>query len=73
MVASGFMSSGHLSFINQFSKKWPQQPLTEKVLISVKHWIFDDTFYKKGTIIGHFGARDEPTIRISIFLNEMRL
>ena len=30
---------------------WPQQPLTEKVLISVKNWIFDDTFYKKGPIL----------------------
>ena len=26
---------------------WPQQPLKEKVLISAKNWIFDDTFYKK--------------------------
>ena len=30
---------------------WPQQPLTEKVLISVKNWIFDDTFYKKGPVL----------------------
>ena len=30
---------------------WPQQPPTEKVLISVKIWIFDDTFYKKGPVL----------------------
>ena len=26
---------------------WPQQPPTETVLISVKNWIFDDSFLKK--------------------------
>ena len=54
MVPSGFRRFGHLSFLNQFSKNnigWPQQPLTEKVLISVKNWIFDDTFYKKGPVL----------------------
>ena len=30
---------------------WPQQPAIEKVLISVKIWIFDDTFYKKGPVL----------------------
>ena len=30
---------------------WPQQPPTEKLLISVKIWIFDDTFYKKGPVL----------------------
>ena len=30
---------------------WPQQPPTEKVLISVKICIFDDTFYKKGPVL----------------------
>ena len=30
---------------------WPQQPPTEVVLISVKNWIFDDPFHKKGTSI----------------------
>ena len=29
---------------------WPQQPLTEKVLKSVKNWIFDDLFHKKGPL-----------------------
>ena len=30
---------------------WPQQPLTEIVLISVKNWIFDDPFHKKGPVM----------------------
>ena len=30
---------------------WPQQPPTEIVLISVKNWIFDDPFHKKGPIM----------------------
>ena len=39
--------------------------------VSVAIWIFDDLFHKKGPV-GHFGARDDPIIRISIF-DEMRL
>ena len=27
---------------------WPQQPPTEMLLISVKNWIFEDPFHKKG-------------------------
>jgi hypothetical protein len=30
---------------------WPQQPPTEIVLISVKKWIFDDPFPKKGPVL----------------------
>ena len=30
---------------------WPQQPLTEIVLLSMKNWIFDDSFLKKGPIL----------------------
>ena len=30
---------------------WPQQPPTEKVQISVKNWIFDDLFHKKGLVL----------------------
>ena len=30
---------------------WPQQPPTEIVLISVKNWIFDDPFHKKGPVL----------------------
>jgi hypothetical protein len=39
----------------------------------VKNWIFDDPFHKKGTSIGHFGARDDPTITINNVFDEMRL
>ena len=39
----------------------------------MKNWIFDDPFQKKGTVIGHLGARDDQTIRINKFLDEMRL
>ena len=41
--------------------------------ISVKNGIFDDQCHKKGTDIGHLGARDDETIRISKFFDEMRL
>ena len=41
--------------------------------ISVKNWIFDYPFHKKRTGIGHLGARDDQTIRISRFFYEMRL
>ena len=41
--------------------------------IIVKNWIFDDPFQQKGTGIGHFGAEDDRTIRISKFFDEMRL
>ena len=27
---------------------WPQQPPTEKMLISMKNWIFEGTFHKNG-------------------------
>ena len=30
---------------------WPQQPPTEKYQISVKNWIFDDPFHKKGSVL----------------------
>jgi hypothetical protein len=30
---------------------WPQQPLTEKVLKSVKIWIFDDPFHKNRPVL----------------------
>jgi hypothetical protein len=29
----------------------PQQPLTDKVLKSVKNWIFDDSFHKNGQVL----------------------
>jgi hypothetical protein len=39
----------------------------------VKIWIFDDPFHKKGPIlpIGHFGARDDPTIRLRKFFKKI--
>jgi hypothetical protein len=37
--------------LNKNKIRWPQQPLTEKMLISVKNWIFDDIFYKKGLVL----------------------
>ena len=51
---------------------WPQQPLTEKVLISMKNLIFDDTFYKKGPVLvisvpGMNNHQDQ------YFFDEMRL
>ena len=52
---------------------WPQQPLTARVsFISEKldFWWF---IPQKVTIIGHLGARNGPTIRISIFFDEKRL
>ena len=59
--------------INDFLESWCLVA-SEKVLISVKIWIFDDTYIlQKGTCIGHFGARDDPTIRISIFFAGMGL
>ena len=30
---------------------WPQQPLQEEYQISVKNWIFDDPFHKKGLVL----------------------
>ena len=30
---------------------WPQQPLLEEYQISVRNWIFDDPFHKKGLIL----------------------
>ena len=50
---------------------WPQQPPKEIVLISVKIGFLMIT--QKGTSIGHFGAKDDPTITISNFFDEVRL
>ena len=52
LVASGGLGFWVLSTSFQKSNiGWPQQPPTEKVPISVKIWIFDDTFYKKGPVL----------------------
>ena len=59
---------GHLSFINQPSKKNHRlNSLRQKgYQISVKNCIFEDLFNKNS--IGHFGARDDQTIRNRFFL-----
>ena len=46
---------------------WPQQPLTERVSDISEKFDFWRSIPQKETCIGHFGARDDPTIRISIF------
>ena len=40
--------------------------------ISVKNWIFGDSFHKK-TSIGHFGATYDPIIRIKKFFDDIGL
>ena len=35
---------------------WPQQPLAEKVLKSVKNWIFDDEFHKNWQLLKPLGT-----------------
>ena len=66
----------HLCFIIQFSKKVASAGLNslrqKEYQISVKKWIFDDPFHKKGPV-GHFGARDDPTIRIRKMFEEIKL
>ena len=52
---------------------WPQQPPTEKVPNISEKLDFWWSIPQKGTIIGHFGATNDPTIRISKFFDEMRL
>ena len=76
MVPSGFRMIAHLCFINQLKKNdltWPQQPFQEEYQISVKNWIFDDPFHKKGLVLFIWGARDDQIIKISNFFDEMRL
>ena len=46
---------------------WPQQPPTEKLSDISKKLDFWWFIPQKGTIIGHLGARYDPTIRISIY------
>ena len=47
---------------------WPQQPPTERVSDISKKLDFSWSIPQKGTGIGHLGARDDQTIRISNFL-----
>ena len=52
---------------------WPQQPLTERVSNISENIGFSMIHSKKGTGIGHLGARDDPTIRLNKNFDEMRL
>jgi hypothetical protein len=51
---------------------WPQQPPTEKVPDISENLDFLISLPQKVISIGHFGARDDPVIRISNFFDEMR-
>ena len=53
--------------------RWPQQPLTEKVSDISEKLDFWWSIPQKGTGIGQLGSRDDQTIRISNFFDEMRL
>ena len=48
--------------------EWPQQPPTERVSDISKKMDFGWSIPQKGTGFDHLGARDDPNIRISIFL-----
>ena len=50
---------------------WPQQSPTERIY----QWKMEFCWSipQKGASIGHLGARDDPTIRISKIFDEMRL
>ena len=52
---------------------WPQQPPPERVSDISENFYFWWSIPWKGTSIGHFGARNDPTIRISKIFDEMRL
>ena len=49
------------------SISWPQPPPTEKVPNNSEKLDFLRSIPEKGTSINHFGARDDPTIRIRKF------
>jgi hypothetical protein len=40
--------------------------------VSVAIWIFADLFHKTGPV-GHFGAKDDPTVRIRKLFDEIGL
>jgi hypothetical protein len=73
----GVVASGGLDFCvswTSFQKidiGWPQQPLTEKVSDISEKMDFRWSILQKGTSIDHLGARDDQTIRISNFFDEM--
>ena len=52
---------------------WPQQPPTEKVPNISKKLDFWWSIPQKGTSIGHFGAKNDPSIRNRKFFDEIGL
>ena len=74
LVASGGL---HLCVSSTSFEKndigWPQQPLTAKVSDISKKLDFCWFIACKGTGIGHLDVKDDKTIRISNFFDEMRL
>ena len=52
---------------------WPQQPPTERVSNISEKLDFCWSILWKGTSIDHFGAGNDPSIRISKVFDEMRL
>ena len=75
-VPCGFMRSGHLSVFNLFLKKYHGLASTASDREGIIYqWKIEFCWSipQKGAIIGHLGARDDPTIRISKFFDELRL
>ena len=77
---SRWLACCHISTIWVSSKKnqksnigWPQQPLTEKIPNVSEKLDFSWSIPQKRTSIGHFGARDDQTIRIRKFFEEIGL
>ena len=52
---------------------WPHQPPSEKVSDISKKFDFWWSILQKGTVIGHLDARDDQSIIIRRFFDEMRL
>jgi hypothetical protein len=52
---------------------WPQQPLTVRVSYISEKVYFWWSIPQKGTSIGHFGAKDDPSIRNRKLYDEIGL
>ena len=64
---------GTTTIFQKSNISWPQQPPTERVPDISEKLDFWWSIPWKGASIGHIGARDDLTIRISNFFDEMRL
>ena len=64
---------GTTTIFKKSNISWPQQPPTERVPDISEKLDFWWSIPWKGVSIGHIGARDNLTIKISNFLDEMRL